>query len=56
MSPLWFAQTVVGSVIGATITFVVFGALGWAWAKRKLVPFLHKHAPMLAAMLEERDD
>ncbi len=55
MSALWFAQTVVGSVIGAAVTFVVFGALGWAWAKRKLVPFLMRH-PAIRAMLEERDD
>lgn len=54
MSPLWFAQTVVGSIIGAVITFVIFGGLGWLWAKRKLVPFLRRH-PAIRAMFEERD-
>lgn len=56
MSPLWFAQTIVGALIGAAITWIVFGVMAWGWGRRKLIPFLHKHAPMLAAMFEERDE
>jgi uncharacterized protein (TIGR03382 family) len=51
---LWFAQEVVGALIGATITFCMFGALAWLWARRKLLPFLRAH-PKLRAMLEDRE-
>lgn len=56
MNSLWFAETVVGSIIGAVITFLVFGVLGWLWARRKLLPLLRKHAPALAAMIEGREE
>lgn len=52
MSPLWFAETTVAAII----TWLVFGVMAWVWGRRKLIPFLRRHAPTLAAMLEEREE
>lgn len=51
MTPLWFVQT----VLTAVITFVIWGVLGWMWARRKLMPFLRQHAPQMLAMYEESE-
>lgn len=49
MTPLWFAQT----IVGAAISFAIWSVLAWVWARRKLIPFLRQHGPKLMAMYED---
>lgn len=51
MSLEWFAET----IVSAAVTWIVFALMTWAWARRKVLPFLREHAPTIAAMLRERE-
>jgi hypothetical protein len=41
------------SVVDAIVSWSVFAFLTWAWAKRKLLPFLRNHAPAMLALYEK---
>jgi uncharacterized membrane protein YjjB (DUF3815 family) len=56
VSAEWFAQTIVAAAITAAVSLIVISFIGWLWGRRKLAPFLRRHAPALLAMLAGRDD
>jgi hypothetical protein len=49
-------DSIAQTVVDAAITWTVYGVLTLLWARRKLLPFLRKHAPSIARALDDLAD